>query len=145
MLCFVRTSLIWLLAMAVPAQAVAAATFAFCGSGHQGRAVHPGSTPDAQHRHAAPQAQDSRVQHSVLHAEGVASPQGEHSASADRMQADSHKCSACASCCSALALVSAVQMPACPESAATLFECVAPPVETSAADSPDRPPRIRLA
>ena len=145
MLSFVRTLLIWLLALAVPAQAAAAATMALCGPGHQRTLVQPGSTSNGQHHHGAPRAVDSRFQHSVLHAEGVASVRGERSASTDRMHADSHKCSACASCCSALALVSEVEMPACPEFAATRFDCVAPSVEKYSAEGPDRPPRIRLA
>jgi hypothetical protein len=107
--------------------------------------AQPGSTSHGEHHHDAPKAEDSRFQHSALHAEGVASPTGEHPASADRMHADSHKCSACASCCSALALVSAVEMPACPEFSATRFDCVAPSVEKFSAEGPDRPPRIRFA
>ncbi|MCI4427850.1 MAG: hypothetical protein JHC40_01645 [Burkholderiales bacterium] len=145
MLSFVRTLLIWLLALAVPAQAVAAATMAFCGPGHQGRVVQPGSTSNGRHHHDATKAEHSHVQHPVLHGEGLASPGGEHSASTDRMHADSHKCSACASCCSALALASVIEMPACPEFAATRFDCVAPSVEKFSAEGPDRPPRIRFA
>lgn len=145
MLSFVRTSLIWLLALAVPAQAVAAATFAFCGPAHQGRLVQPGSTPNGRHHHDAHKAEGPRHQHPALHREAAASPAGEPAAATDRMHADSHKCSACASCCSALALVSVIEMPACPEFAATRFDCVAPPVEKFSAEGPDRPPRVRFA
>jgi len=145
MFLFVRTSLIWLLVLAVPAQAVAAATFAFCGPGHQGSVVQPGSASNGRHHHDAPKAEDFRIQHSALHGEGAASHAREHAAATDRMHADSHKCSACASCCSALALFSAIEMPACPEVAATRFDCVAPSVEKFSAEGPDRPPRIRFA
>ena len=49
----IRTLLIWLLALALPAQAVAAATMAFCGPQHAHEAVaaQPHSATPAQHAH----------------------------------------------------------------------------------------------
>ena len=145
MLWFVRTWLIWLLALAVPAQGVAAVTMAFCGPSHQSRLVQGVSTSNGEPHHAAHEAQDPQAQHSGVHGDGVASPSGHHAAPSDLGHADSHKCSACASCCSAVAIVGAIDALACPEFAATLFDSVVPPLEKFSVDGPDRPPRIRFA
>lgn len=145
MLWFVRRLLIWLLALAVPAQGAAAATMVFCGPSHQSRVVQGVSTSNGEQHHAGHKAQHSGAQHSGLHGDGVASPSGHHSAPSDLVNADTHKCSACASCCSAVALVGAMDALACPEFAATVFDSVVPSVDKFSADGPDRPPRIRFA
>jgi hypothetical protein len=145
MLWFVRTWLIWLLALAVPAQGAAAATMVFCGPSHQARVVQGVSAANGEQHHAGHKAQHSGAQHSGLHGDAVASPSDHHSAPSDLLDADTHKCSACASCCSAAALVGAMDALACPEFAATLFDSVVPHLEKFSAEGPDRPPRIRFA
>jgi hypothetical protein len=132
----VRICLIWLLALAVPLQGVAAATMLVCGPHHQaGGAVH--ASPDVQpHHHGAHSGDDAHAHHAMPGADVGAS---------GLAQADGHTCSACATCCSALALVGTFGVPACPELASTLFDSVVPSVGRYCADGPDRPPRIHLA
>lgn len=55
------------------------------------------------------------------------------------------KCSACASCCSLGAILTAVPDIPVTESAPTVFATVVPTVDAFAVDGPDRPPRIVLA
>jgi hypothetical protein len=58
--------------------------------------------------------------------------------------ADKHKCSACASCCSAAVIGSTVLKVPAPGVAPTVFISVVPTVEKFASDGPDRPPRVHL-
>lgn len=54
---------------------------------------------------------------------------------------DKHKCSACASCCSFGAILSAVPFVPAPVLSPTVFCTLVPSVDAFAADGPDRPPR----
>ncbi len=112
---WLRVTLIWLLALALPAQGLAAATMVFCQTGH----AAPVATVSAPHcdEHAAP---------------AQANPQ---------VQADAHKCSACAACCSAGAVHSMVLQVPEPGITAPVFVAVVPTVEKFSASGPDRPPR----
>ena len=56
-----------------------------------------------------------------------------------------HKCSACASCCSIGAILSSVLAVPAPVFTPTVFSTVVPGFDTVAADGPDRPTRIVLA
>lgn len=142
----IRTLLIWLLVLAVPAQGLAAATMAFCGPNHHGgdsasTASQLGSNP-AEHAH---------------HGDAAPAPELEASAPADEAGADdasaiskaSHaaqqKCSACASCCSLGAMLTTVPVIPVADSAPMVFAAVVPTVDPFAADGPDRPPRNVLA
>lgn len=129
---FVRRLLIWLLALALPAQGIAAATMQFCGPGHQpqvrqlesGAHEHHGA-----HGHAA-----------ALAADGAGKHQGANLAQLGKL-----KCSVCAACCMATAL---------PASPLTL-PVVEPVVERTAfmparyvgpeGAGLERPPRLALA
>jgi hypothetical protein len=133
-----RTLLIWMLVLGIPLQGVAAATMAFCDSGRH-------SAAEAAHPHA----QGSSTHESVAHAShsghdttaSLPNPEHRASLSADAGSASSHKCSACASCCSVGALpTTALTVPA-PEVSPALFATLAPAVDAFAADGPDRPPR----
>ena len=142
---FIRTLLIWSLVLAVSAQGAAAATMAFCGPDHHGggaaaqlqlaapaeHAHHDGAVAPA---HAHPQAE----------AQADPGPAG-LAASAKTSDANQHKCSACASCCSVGAILSSVLAVPAPVFSATLISAVVRRVDTFAADGPDRPPRIGLA
>jgi hypothetical protein len=141
----IRTLLIWLLVVAVPAQAAAAVTMAFCGPNHQAGVAHQAAPSNGKHDHAAHHAEDSIAQqHAGPHLQGAATAPTDEAAATDLMHADTHKCSACASCHSSVALVSALEVLALPEFAATVFDSVVPSVDRFSADGLERPPRIRL-
>ncbi len=160
----IRTLLIWLLVLAVPAQGAAAATMALCGPNHHAAGagaamVHAqagGLSSASPHDlpHDRPQAHShDHAQHSAAtpaardhdHAVAVAPFAGEASVPAQGMHAGQHKCSACASCCSVSAMLSPVLAVPVPDFAPTVFTAVVPSVEAFSSDSPDRPPRIVLA
>ncbi len=142
----IRTLLVWMLVLAVPAQGTAALTMAFCGPDHHGGMA----AVQAQAAAAEP------MQHG--HHAGGAHEHGEMAASADddtaaAANAAAHaqaghgksKCSACASCCSLSALPSTVLHVPMPVFTATVYAAVVPSVDSFAADGPDRPPRTFLA
>ena len=158
----IRTLLIWLLVLAVPAQGAAAATMAMCGPNHHaggpGAALvhvqaggissesrhnvpHAHSNDHAQHGTATQAAHDHDHDHAVADVPGA----GEASAPAQGMHAGQHKCSACASCCSVSAMLSPVLAVPVPDVAPTVFSVVVPNVEAFGVDGPDRPPRIIFA
>ena len=145
----IRTLLIWLLVLAVPAQGAAAATMASGGPNHHGgreaTQVRLLAAP-AEHAH-----QDGGTTTAHEHRDQAAQADEDSSASASSAtsakvgNASKHKCSACASCCSVGAILSSVLAVPAPVFDPTLFSAVVPSVDTFAADSPDRPPRIVLA
>jgi hypothetical protein len=159
----IRTLLIWLLALALPTQGMAAATMAFCGPNHHGAGpaahaqhaaaqhAHPGSAVQGGHtHHGANHAEHPGAIHGAHHAGAAQADEGSSSgdvgkAPANLKQADSQKCSACASCCSAAALPASSPSLAAPDFSATVFAIVEPSVEPFAADGLERPPRIVLA
>lgn len=144
----IRTLLIWLLVLAVPAQGAAAATMAFCGPNHHGggAAAHAQQSPPAEHAHQGIDARSAHAHYAaatqadedvVATAISAASPKFVH--------ADTHKCSACASCCSVGAILNTVLTVPAPELTPTVFSAVVTTVDAFATDGPDRPPRIVLA
>lgn len=158
----IRTLLICLLVLSVPAQGAAAATMVLCGPNHHGDGagvtmVHAqagglSSTSahdrphDRPHAHSNDHAQHSAATHAAHdHAVADLPAVGEASASAQGIHAGQHKCSACASCCSVSAMLSPVLAVPVPDVAPTVFSAVVPSVEAFSADGPDRPPRIVLA
>ena len=140
-----RTLLIWLLALALPAQGVMAATMVFCGPNHHGQAS--AVAPAHHHVDAAHQPQDSTA-HSH---EGITGAQAENTACDDTAapdkvaQSSTQKCSVCASCCSAAAIHDTVPKLPVLEPVAADFAALTPAVEPFAAGGPDRPPRPFLA
>ena len=146
----IRTLLIWLLVLAVPAQGAAAATMAFCGPSHHGSGAvshAPRTSPVGHPKHV----QHASHADSVHAHQDIAAVADEDDASAISagpgkvVHADQQKCSACASCCSFGAILSTVL--AVPASAVTsaVFSTVVPTVDAFAADGPERPPRTVLA
>ena len=131
-----RALLIWLLALALPAQGVMAAAMVFCGPNHHERAAasaaaHEAGTAHSHHGRADIQAEAATADEGAVPDEAAPSS----------MQ----KCSVCASCCSAAAIHgAAAKLPAL-EPAAAHFAALAPAVEPFAADGPERPPRHQLA
>lgn len=139
-----RTLLLWLLVLALPAQGAMAATMVFCGPGQHGVASAATVSHDghAKHEHSDHSAQapghDAFGDASKTESLGAKTTDG-------FFHADAQKCSACASCCSAAAILgTGLSVPAS-QPAPTLFVAVVPTVETFAADGPDRPPRHLLA
>lgn len=140
----IRTLLIWLLALALPAQGVLAATTVFCGPSHHAPAS--GVAVD-HHADAAQQLQDSAA-HSNQAATD-ARPENmaaDDTATPDKFaQSGMQKCSVCASCCSAAAIHDTVPKLPVLAPAAVHLSVQAAAVEPFAADGPDRPPRHILA
>lgn len=142
-----RVLLVWLLVLAVPTQAAATVTMAFCGPNHHDRGAparvpqattaehaHHGSVaPDQKHGHAAPLPDEGAL--ALL---DVPSP-------VESIGASIHKCSACASCCSAAAIFDTVPAVLAPAIGAIAFAAFAQSVDPFAAAGPDRPPRTVLA
>lgn len=143
---FVRTLLIWLLVLAVPAQGAAAATMAFCGPNH-----HSGGSPRAEvsatsseHSHHG----DAMAGHELdatADAAAVVASADEVSVVVKASQAAKQKCSVCVSCCSLGAILTTVPVVPATDSAPTVFTTVVPTVGAFAADGPDRPPRYVVA
>jgi hypothetical protein len=135
--------LIWLLALALPAQGLAAATMLHCapaGSGAAGAAAHGSHGHDASAAH----------HHDTATADDTHSDAAHHVAAADRdFSSDTpspavHKCSACAACNVGLGLPSqAYSTPGAAAATAVLLAPVAPHVAFFTS-GPDRPPRALL-
>ena len=140
----VRTLLIWLLALALPAQGVIAATMVFCGPNHHDRASVATTAHDADAVH---QAQDSSAHshHETADAQAEYTASDEAAAPEKFSASGMQKCSVCASCCSAAAIHDTVAKLPVFEPMAADFAVLAPAVEPFAADGPDRPPRYVLA
>ena len=144
----IRTLMIWLLVLAVPSQAAAAATMAFCGPNHHsaGEAAQIQPAGPAGHaHHDSTAATDHEHTEAAAPADEDSSASAVSAASAKFSDASKHKCSACASCCSLGAILSSVLAVPAPIFSPTVFSAVVPSVDTLAADGPDRPPRIVLA
>jgi hypothetical protein len=143
----IRTLLIWLLVLAVPAQAAAAATMTFCGPNHDGQqAALSRQVASAAHAHPGSAAQTLHDHHSVAaQPDAGDSVAASAAAPAKLVKADPHKCGACASCCSGAAILSMVPAVPVPEVSPTVFICVVPAVAAFAAEGPDRPPRVFFA
>src|SRR3990167_1737309 len=136
----VRTLLIWLLVLAVPAQGAAAATMAFCGPDHHGSgsALAEVSAAVSKHSHHGDTESVHEIRSGALATMAAAD---DAPAVAKSSQAAKQKCSACASCCSLGAILTTVPGVPATDSAPTVFTSVAPTVDAFAADGPDRPPR----
>ncbi len=169
---WVRTAVIWLLVLALPAQGAAAATMALCNPNHHSilGAAQPhdhdaseSAAPAARHRHehagarqAAGHENSPRAhgpQEDLNHLASQAAVNGgstdattSHHAPVQKLtQADQHKCSACASCCSAAAFSGEVVTLPPPQFEPTVFSSLVPSVQRFATDGPDRPPRSLVA
>lgn len=128
-----KLMLVWLIAIALPVQALASATLLHCGPSHQrmhASQIGTALPAAAQHDHAQHQA--------------ASVPQHDAAQAAPLAELGKYKCSACAACGSACALPSRMPVITAPESGATLFLAVVPAVAAFATCGPDRPPRNSL-
>jgi hypothetical protein len=144
----IRTLLVWLLVLAVPAQGAAAATMAFCGPNHHGGAAATSAAQARSAEHANHHSAEEGIpgHHDMAaQADETDSASASQSASSPSSHAGKQKCSACASCCSLGAILSPLLAVPAPAVTPTVFSAVVPTVSAFAADGPDRPPRIVLA
>jgi hypothetical protein len=131
---------IWLLAAALPAQGLAAATMLHCAPqrGHGSQAAHAAhahaDTSAAQHHHGA------NGHHDAAHA--VDATDAEHGVNAATAL---QKCSACATCCIGLALPSSMQSVPGPLSEPTARPAPAVVHAAFLTGGPERPPRAARA
>lgn len=147
----IRSLLIWLLVLAVPAQGAAVAAMVGCGPKHHGGGSASAVLAPAVEAHAhtgmqAAGAHDHAVMAAVTGDADDASAstnQTPHTASAG--SADAHKCSVCASCCSAGAILNTVPTVPAAQITRTVFADLLVAVDAFAVDGPDRPPRAVLA
>ena len=136
----IRTVLIWLLVLALPAQGAIAASMVFCGPNHHDRAAAAAVAHPAD---AAHQRQDSAGHsHDAITDAHAGNTASDETATPDNFAPSGmQKCSVCASCCSAAAIHDTVPKLPVVEPVAADFAPLAPIVEPFAADGPDRPPR----
>ena len=139
-----KTALVWLVMLAVPAQGFAAATMLFCGPMHE-RMSGTMAAEGSAHHHAA--GTESGHEH---HA--ASSSEAAHEApatnAADLGKADDlakFSCSACATCCVGVALVgSAIPLPQAAQAGERIVS-ISPPQTFFVTGGPQRPPRSVLA
>lgn len=127
----------WVLALAIPVQGYAASTMLACAGGHH---YPPTAAAMAQEGHAHDHEMAGHDAHENDHGAMTATPSDEHGSGFGPSS-----CSACAACCSLLALPSAAPVVAEPE---RLAGHGAPPAFTAPAfvtDGPERPPRASHA
>jgi hypothetical protein len=146
-----RIALMWLLAFAVPAQGFAAALMFNCGPGHDGKApVQVASHAGHDHGHAAHKVSNPHHHHSVVSSDahgddGATDAIADETVTVQAKAPQKGSCSACASCCTAAALPTAVVS----FDATPIHDFIAPLAPPSVAafltDGPERPPRPFLA
>jgi hypothetical protein len=134
-----RTVLAWLLLLAIPMQAMAAASMLYCG-------------PAAKAAMRLQQAAGAQ-QHKHHHGEGAAaghheSHAGHHTAApADSKAADgslpdsSHKCGVCAACCHSIAIAQMPQVIAVSTAPQAIRDEPPAPMHSRPSPVPDKPPR----
>jgi hypothetical protein len=131
----VRLIVMWLLALALPIQGVSAATMLHCVSVHERMAagVHGQAVHAHHHSHDDAAAHD---------AGGGADA---HSGGTSHHHADKASCSACASCCSGVALPAMPLILAAQDIVQTVHPITSFAIAVFLTDGPERPPRIVLA
>lgn len=134
-----RTALIWMLMLALPAQSMAAISMQLCAVSQQSGAAAQVEPPMAAHHPGAmvmSQPVDNR--HAEHHAAAAEQPD------AGAATADNSLCSLCAFCVGAVAL-SAVVITSTPQHAAEPSLARLQEFVGFIAETPDRPPRLFLA
>jgi hypothetical protein len=150
-----RAFLVWVMVIAMPVHGMAASAMLFCGPSHErmiqglvfdvsaSAPVHSGNVP---HEMAA-------MDHGVHEHGGSGSPVASEptvGADGDGMGSlfphhGKFSCSACAACCTALALPASFELPDAVRTAHTLRSSPVVPVASHQPDGLDRPPRAALA
>ena len=158
MVSWTKPLLIWLLVLALPAQAFAAASMTVCGPAHSAGAaglatpaqpvsgqIHPCGPSHSLQQHAQHQAQSGHEPAARAGDDSVVTSDVDAADSSPLTPSGSHKCSACASCCSGGAMLNAMPQWLLPGTGATAFVAVVRAIEAVAAGGPDRPPRSLIA
>jgi hypothetical protein len=151
----VRAFLVWVMVFAMPVQGMAASAMLFCGASHErmmqglvldASASAPDHSGDAAHEMAAMDHGDHE------HAGSGAPVASEPTVGADGDGTGSlfphhgkFSCSACAACCTALALPASFELPQPVRTAHPLRSSPVAPVASHQPDGLDRPPRAVLA
>lgn len=120
---WLRMFMVWMLALALPMQGMAAAAMRYCG----------GAEPQPAAHHAAAEVSVHAADHRQHH-----HPAGP---GADHAHAAGHACSACAACCVALALPPAMPVPVAVDPAPTAVTALVAPSPSFLTAGPERPPR----
>ena len=151
----VRAFLVWVMVFAMPVQGMAASAMLFCGPSHErmmqglvldASASAPSHAGDAMHEMAAMDHGDHE------HADSGAPVASEPDMGADGDGMGSlfphhgkFSCSACAACCTTLALPVSFEQPQAVRTAHALRSSPVAPVASHQPDGLDRPPRAVLA
>lgn len=143
-----RLLIVWFVAIALPAQGIASATMAHCGSSH-GRM--DAAVEASAHRHAHPMAGAAHHHDGAAVAVADHADHGHHAAATPAEAAQGkvadlakYKCSSCASCCAGAALPGAMpSVPPSTDAPADFIDAVVT-IDAFASDGPDRPPRLPL-
>lgn len=149
-----RIVCLWLVAVALPVQGLAAATMIHCGPAHarstdaaagEGTHVHADSARHvhgtASHNHGGDR---TTAKQPAAEAGVHAGAEGAKSVG-DLHELAKSKCASCVSCCSATALPSAVPFLDSPSLAESLVPVLPESVAVFLTDGPERPPRFFLA
>ena len=143
-----RFLIVWLMAVALPLQALASVTMLHCGPSHERMQVAEARiVPDSlsPHAHGPGLAAASHGHHgAAVSAEPAASLSDAAGQPEKLADPGKFKCSACAACCSTGALPSPALAVPSPAVSPTVFFALVPSVSAVAAAGPDRPPRIIL-
>ncbi|HMO44869.1 MAG TPA: hypothetical protein PKB14_02415 [Rubrivivax sp.] len=141
-----RTVLVWIMVLAMPAQGMAASTMLFCGPSHERMmpgvgADHHEAAVSAAHDHAAtPHVADAAdLDHAPSTGEAGLDDDGKFT------DLGQFKCSACASCCSMLALPAGFAQLDEPGLADARPTAPVAAVQSHHAEGLERPPRATLA
>jgi hypothetical protein len=141
-----RAALLWLIALAIPMQGMAAATMLSCGPGHHRMMTNQSTSASAAHDHAAhghvapATAQEDESSQEVGSDSRDAGYVGTSSAK-DLNQLTKFKCSACAACCMTTALLPSIVGFALPEKTAIFTSFATVSFAPFLTDGLERPPR----
>ena len=136
-----RSVLMWLLLTALPVQGFAAATMLNCGPNHQQMWQASAAAEADSSVHAAHDHHHNAVDADVGEAPAAGQPSDDGNSLAQLNKAAKFKCSACAACCTGIALpASPLAMTPLPVDSAPQPEGSAPHVDF-VSNGPDRPPR----
>ena len=128
-----RLLIIWLTALALPLQSLAAVTMFHCGPSHERMHLH-----DAHDAHDLPD-----CAHAPLNPSRALIDQP--TASVETTGLAQYSCGACASCCTGLALLRLMPQVPEPTPVAQAFAVQVPDIAEVARPGPDRPPRLGIA
>lgn len=140
-----RSTVMWLLLLALPLQGFAAATMLNCGPNHHQMWEASIATPALSHEHSGAGDHHHPMASAVPDQTSASGAPGDDGSPVQQLtQLSKFKCSACAACCMGAALpATALTFQSPPPATAPDFSVLASHVGFLT-DGPDRPPRHRL-